>query len=770
MLETLARRIVAAPRRVLALVVLVIVGAAMFGLPVAGSLSAGGFRDPHSESAQASALLAERFDQTDMQLLVTVSSSAGVYGEAARRVGTEIVAALEASPQVAGVQSPWTVPPGAGDRLVSEDATAGLIVAPIRGNETESSDIARQLAAAVGSDRDRVNVRAGGPALVNAQIDTQTEHDLLVMEAIAIPLSFVVLVWVFGGLLAAALPLAVGVLAIVGSMAVLRTFTMFTEVSVFALNLSIAMGLALAIDYTLLLLNRYRDELAEGCSREQAVIRTMTSAGRTVIFSAVIVATSMVPLALFPMYFLRSFAYAGVGVVAFALCAALVITPAAITVLGARLDSWDIRRLIRRLMRRTPAAAEPAPRAVCGSKWYRWAKAVMRHWLVAGLAVTVVLLLLGAPFLGVRWGFPDERVLPRSASAHQVGHELRTNFATDSASDVTVVLPDAPGLTADELAGYAARLSEVTDVAWVSAPAGTFVRGRSVGPPSAPTGIADGSAFVTVGSVAPLFSDDSLEQLNDIRAVPAPGGTAVQLTGTAQINHDIVVAVTSRLTVVLTVIALTTLVWLFLLTGSIVLPIKALVLNALSLTAAFGALVWIFQDGHLGALGTTPSGTMAVTMPALLLCVAFGISMDYEVFLIARIREHWLASSRTAAANDEAVALGVARTARVITAAALIMSISFAALIGAQVSFMRMIGLGLMVAVLVDATLVRLILVPAFMHVMGRANWWAPAPLARWHDRFGIREAADAPDRPRSDPAPTPVAAVAAGAGAPAPG
>ncbi|MGV0838178.1 MMPL family transporter [Mycolicibacterium thermoresistibile] len=761
MLDALTRRIVAAPRRVLALTLLVLVGAAVAGIPVAGSLSAGGFRDPTSESTQASALLAERFDQADMQLLITVSSSAGVFGKAAQAVGTEIVGDLEASPYVASVQSPWSQPTGDAGELVSEDVTTGLIVAGIRGDETQSSDAAGQLAEQVAYDRDGVSVRAGGSAMVNAQIDAQTARDLLMMESIAIPLSFVVLVWVFGGLPAAALPLAVGVLAIVGSMAVLRMFTVFTEVSIFALNLSIAMGLALAIDYTLLLLSRYRDELAQNSDREQALIRTMTTAGRTVVFSAVIVATSMVPLAMFPMYFLRSFAYAGVAVVVFAACAALVITPAVITVLGARLDSLDLRKLVRRLRRRP----DPAPQAVRDSSWYRWAKAVMRHAVLAGLAVTALSLLLGAPFLGVRWGFPDERVLPESASAHRVGHELRTSFTTNSAANVTVVLPDTGDLTSDDLARYAADLSRVADVSWVSSPAGTFADGQPVGPPSAPTGFDAGSAFLTVGSVAPLFSDESTTQLTDLRTVAAPRDAPVQLTGTAPINHDIIVAVTSRLPIVLTVIAVTALVLLFLLTGSVVLPVKALMLNVLSLTAAFGALVWIFQDGHLDALGTTHTGTMAVTMPALLLCVAFGISMDYEVFLIARIREHWLASDRTTAANDESVALGLARTARVITAAALIMSISFAALIGAQVSFMRMIGLGLMVAVLTDATLVRLILVPAFMHVMGRANWWAPAPLARLHDRFGLRESVEPPQRAAAARGPRSRPAVLVGAG-----
>jgi putative drug exporter of the RND superfamily len=287
---------------------------------------------------------------------------------------------------------------------------------------------------------------------------------------------------------------------------------------------------------------------------------------------------------------------------------------------------------------------------------------------------------------------------------------------------------------------YAADLSRLPDVSAVSTPTSTFVTGTRTGPPSAPTGVAQGSVFVTVDSTAPLFSDRSEAQLDRLHAVAPPGAKHVDVTGTAQINRDSVHAVTSKLPLVLGLIAVIMFVLLFLLTGSVVMPLKALALNVLSLTAAFGAMVWIFQDGHLGAFGTTPTGTLVANMPVLLFCVAFGLSMDYEVFLVARIREFWLLSGRTRADSDESVALGIARTGRVITAAALVMSISFAALIAAHVSFMRMFGLGLTLAVLADATLVRMILVPAFMRVMGRWNWWAPRWLAWLHERLGFSD------------------------------
>ncbi len=712
------------------------VAAAVFGMPVAKSLSAGGFQDPTSESAMTTRLLAEKFGQSDQQLLITVTAPDSATGGRARAVATDIVDRLIRSPHVVGVSSAWTSPPQAAKELVSRDGKTGLIVAVIEGGENDAQHYAKALADEVAYDRGGITVRAGGAAMVYSFITAQTMRDLLLMESIAIPLSFLVLVWIFGGLLAASLPILVGLLAISGAMTVLRLITFTTDVSIFALNLTIALGLALAIDYTLLIVSRYRDELAAGADRDAALMRTMETAGRTVLFSAATVALSMAAMVLFPMYFLKSFAYAGVATVAFAAAAAVLVTPAAIVLMGDRLDALDVRRLMRRLLNRP----DPVARPVQQKFWYRSTKFVMRRAMPIGLGITALLLLLGAPFLGVKWGHPDDRVLPTAASPHLVGDQLRNDFASNFETTINVVVPDAGGAALADIDRYAADLSRVQDVSAVSAPTGTFIGGNRVGAPSAPTGVAQGSALLTVRSTAPLFSESSKTQLDHLREVPGPDGQAVLMGGGAQVSRDTVDAVTSRLPWVIGLIAATTFVLLFLLTGSVVLPLKALVLNVLSLSAAFGALVWVFQDGHLGALGTTSTGTLEATLPVLLLGIAFGLSMDYEVFLLSRIRENWLASPRTREDNSESVALGLAHTGRVITAAALIMSIAFAALIPAQVSFMRMFGIGLTLAVLVDATLVRMALVPAFMQVMGRWNWWAPAPLARLHQRIGLRE------------------------------
>jgi putative drug exporter of the RND superfamily len=711
-LARVARLAIRAPRAFLAAALLVTIAAGFFGAPVAKSLCACGFEDPAAESSRAAQLLTDDFGQGDSQLLIIVTAPDGYRSDAARRVGEQVTALLARSPYVATIASPWTSAPQAVGDLVSGDGRSGLIVAGINGAQNEIQQRAKELTDQVGHDRDGVTVQTGGAAVVDLQITEQSQRDLLLMESLAIPLSFAVLVWVFGGLLAAAIPVAVGGMAILGALAVLRGATLFTDVSIFALNLSAAMGLALAIDYTLLMLSRFRDERADGAAPEEAVVTMMVTAGRTVLFSATIVALSMAAMVLFPMHFLKSFAYAGVATVGFAALAALLVTPAAIMLSGERLTHKGFR-------------SRRQARPVEAQFLHRWTRLVMRRALPLGAAVVVLLLTLGAPFTGVTWGFPDDRVLPSSASAHQVGDRIRDDFADASALAVTVVLPDAAGVSGADLAAYRARLSEVTEVSAVSMP--VFAGDR---------------AFLVVHSTAPLFSERSQAQLDGLHAVGGPGGRDILLTGTAQTNRDSVDAITSRLPLVLGLIAAIMFVLLFLLTGSMAIPVKALALNLLSLSAAFGAMVWIFQDGHLGGLGTTSTGTLVANIPVLLFCIAFGLSMDYEVFLVSRIREFRLAGHR----NDEAVALGIARTGRVVTAAAAVMSISFAALIAADVSFMSMFGVGLTLAVLADATLVRMVLMPAFMRLLGDWNWWAPGWMTRLHHRFGLSHgAAEAP-------------------------
>lgn len=485
------------------------VSAAIFVVPVAKSLAAGGFSDPSAESSRAAQLLEDKFHQPGMQLVIMIVAPDGARGPAARAAGLEIVRYLTASRDVTGVTSPWTAPPRAAADLISIDGKSAMIVAGIAGGEKEAPARAKLIADTVlrnvAPEHRDLTILAGGSAMLFAQIISQTERDVLVMESIALPISFIVLVWVFGGLLAAALPLAVGGLAIVGSLSVLRLIAMCTDVSIFALNLSTALGLALAIDYTLLIISRYRDEVAAGADSHRALRTTMVTAGRTVVFSATTVALSLVAMVLFPMYFLKSFAYAGIATVTLCALASLAVTPAAIVLLGPRLDALDVRRGLGRLLRRS--ATRPGhPQELF---WYRWTKSVIRRAVLTGLAGSAVLLALGLPFLGVKWGFPDDRVLPASASARQVGDRIRDDFACNAESAVIVVVPDATGVTPAEFNRYAAQLSRVSGVQAVSSPTGTFPRGTQVAPPTGAAGLSDGSAFITVSSDALLFSSAS---------------------------------------------------------------------------------------------------------------------------------------------------------------------------------------------------------------------------------------------------------------------
>ncbi|AZZ83026.1 MULTISPECIES: MMPL family transporter [Gordonia] len=730
------RLIIAMPRRVLlgAFVLIVVCGA--YGATAAEHLLAGGYSAPNAESARADKVLAETFNRGGIQVVLKLDGPDGVdisRDPTAKALADNIIRELDANEHVQDqILSVWA-DPALDSALVSRDRTSTLIIAALEGGEDLAPARAAQIEEEFTGERDGFSIRVGGQALVYSQVNEQTSSDLLMAEAIAIPITFLVLIFVFGGLIAAALPVGIGIISIILTFALLRAIGSVTDVSVFALNLTTALGLALAIDYTLLLLTRYREEVDRGLERPDAIVRTLATAGRTVAFSAVTVALSLSALVLFPQYFLRSFAFAGLGVVAVAAFSALIITPAVLMVLGDRIDALDARKPVRRLLRLPP----PQPREPEDTRWYRLVQWVLRHALPVAAVVTIFLLVLGAPFLSLRMGFPDDRVLPESASSHAIQQEIRDDYEDDLSSAITIVVQGPAG--PESLAAYTRALSQVDDVNSAGSSAGTFVRGEPLAPGSPDESRGD-VHVVNVSTDRDPTSDAGMAQLDALRAVPAPERTDTLFTGLAATTDDTVSSIFAHTPWVLAIIAVATFVLLFLFTGSVVLPLKALALNILSLSATFGAMVWFFQEGHLDGLGTTATGTLNATVPVLLFCVAFGLSMDYEMFLLGRVREEWLKSDRTRGANDHAVALGLARTGRVITAAALLMSIVFAAIAASQVSFMRMFGVGLALAVVMDATLVRMFLVPAFMRLVGRANWWAPPPLRKLHDRFGLSE------------------------------
>ena len=713
---------------------LVLVGAVVFfavagtlGGGVASRLVAGGFDDPSSEFVEANEVLDEQFGQGSPNLVLLVSAENGSVDDApVAAAGQDLTDRLAAEPGVANVMSYWSM--GSPPPLASDDGTRALVVARITGDDDTVSDRVEELSATYGEPIDGATVGVSGYAEVFHQVSEQIEHDLVRAELIAFPVTLLLLLLVFRGVVAAVLPLAVGGLSIVGTFLVLRVLTEFVDVSIFALNLTTAMGLGLAIDYSLFIVSRYREELEAGFEPHEAVSRTVRTAGKTIAFSALTVAASLSALLVFPLTFLRSFAYAGVAVAAVAGISAVVVLPALLAVLGHRVNALSVRR-------KPPVPVEQGV-------WHRVARGVMRRpWPIA-LGTVAVLIFLGSPFLGIRLGLPDDRVLPDSASSRQVLDVMRSEFSGEEAQALPIVVPElgdaGTGEAADRaITAYATELSTLPGVARVDARTGVFLDGQHVpleGELTARFQSDTGTWLSVVPSVEPMSAAG--EQLvADLRGTEAPfdvlvGGSAAQLVDT----ND---ALMSRLPLAAAIIAVITFVLLFLMFGSVVVPIKALALNVLSLTATFGAMVWIFQDGHLsGLLDFTPTGTLDATTPILMFCIAFGLSMDYEVFLLSRIKEE----HDRGLPNVEAVAHGLERTGRIVTAAALLITIVFLAIGTSSVTFIKLFGIGLSLAVLMDAFVIRGTLVPAFMRLAGETNWWAPGWMKKIHDRFGISE------------------------------
>jgi putative drug exporter of the RND superfamily len=736
MLTTLGRFTVRRRRLVVSLTVLFLVVAAVLGTGAFGVLKAGGFDDPSSESAQAQQLLEDRFGGGDPNVVLIADAGRSVDDADVAAAGlalTEAVSGMEGVEQVASYWSLGNAPP-----LRSESGNSALLVARVTGaDEAEIADRVTMLRDSVEGTAwtlDGVtpfDVQVGGREAVFADVGHTIEGDLLRAEMIAVPLTILLLLFVFRSVVAASLPLAVGVVAVFGTLLSLFVIGSITDVSIYAINLTTALGLGLAIDYSLFIVSRFREELKAGRTVEAAVVRTIETAGRTVLISGLTVAVSLAALLVFPMYFLRSFAYAGIAVVAMAVGASLLTLPALLAMIGTRIDRFRIGR--------PAAAAKPEHEGF----WHRVATFVMRRPMPIAIATTAFLLLLGSPFLRVNFATPDDRVLPADAPARLASETLRTDFSGNASESFGVVLDGIGPDDTDTIDTTAATISQLEGVARVESSSGVFVDGAL-----ATTTEFDGRFQIVddVGpaswmSVVPTFAVVSAEGerlVQQIRSLDLPAD--VQVEGQAAGLVDTKASIADRLPLALAIIVLATFALLFLLSGSILVPVKALILNALSLTATFGAMVWIFQDGNLAdLLGFTATGAIDVSMPILMFCIAFGLSMDYEVFLLSRIKEE---HDRTGD-NVTSVALGLERTGRIVTAAAALLAITFFAFGTSGVSFIKMFGIGLGIAVLMDATIVRGLLVPAFMRLAGEANWWAPAPMRRFHDRFGIRESDD---------------------------
>lgn len=733
---------------IIALAVVFTALAGLFGADVQSHLKSGGFEDPRSESSRAEALLEETFGSGAPDVLLVVTAADGnVDDPAVAAAAGDLVDWIATQSNVEQVVDYWRL--GNPPPLRSDGGDRALVFVRLSGSEDDRIQAAGALRHATQEQvaDGAIQVGVGGEFATYHELNEIIEEDLLTAEMIALPITLILLVIVFGSVAAALLPLAIGGISIVGTFLVLTVIAGMTDVSIFSLNFTTAMGLGLSIDYSLLVVSRFREELAGGHPVNDAVWRTVRTAGRTVLFSALTVASSLVALLVFTQYFLRSFAYAGIAVVGLAAVGAVVVLPAILAVVGHNVNRWQVRR--------------PSPVADDQGRWYRLAMVVMRRPIPIATAGLLFLLVLGAPFLRVELGFPDERVLPPEATTREVGEILRLEFNAAEATPTVVVASGIgdPQARANDVGDYARELSRLPGVARVDALTGSYLGGTQVVGPTELSGrfaVSDATWLTVIPSVETLSADG--EQLvRDVRAVDAPfevlvGGPSAELLDGKAGMFD-------RLPLALLVIALITFIVLFLSFGSVLMPLKAIVLNLLSLSATFGALVWVFQDGRFESLlGFTATGTLVITMPVLMFITAFGLSMDYEVFLLSRVREEF---DRTGD-NTLSVARGLERTGRIVTAAAVLISVVFLSFALGRVSFITMFGLGMALAVLVDAFIVRTTLVPAFMRLAGRANWWAPAPLQRVYDRIGFREvvdldlvAASAPD-PNPRPASTP--------------
>ena len=700
-------------RRRLVLVIALLVGVVgvIWGTTIFSKVqTAGGFDAPGSQSQHEANLATKAFGRDAGDVVVLYSSTTlTTAAPAFRSAVTATLAALPHS-KVESSASYWLT---GSRRFVSATGKQTYAVIELAG----SSDTARQSNYdAIKNDLSAPGLRSqvGGVVPTNETIDQQTTANITRAEGLSFPVLLILLLVIFGSLTAASLPLAIGALGILGSFTALRLLTLVTGVSVFSLNITTILGLGLGIDYGLFLVSRFREELHRQDSVEDAVSRTVATAGRTVLVSGVTVAIVLASLMLFPETILRSIGYGGVATVVIDMIAALTVLPALLAVLGPKVNSLRIRRSVQR-----PPAAEAS------GGWYRLAHSVMRLPLLYAVPIVVLLLALGSPFLKVVWGGVDATVLPASAAPRVVTESLNRDFPGNPTAPIEAIVQfrgpvAASPARAASLADYTSRLGHVPGVTAAQV-----------------TGVHGNVARIDLSYGPGPYTPQARAIAGQARDVAAPPGATAQVGGQTAALADQLSSIGHTLPWMALAVVIATFLLLFLAFGSLVLPLEAIVANILSLSAMYGVVTWIFQDGHLsGLLGFTPNGTISPTIPVLMFAIMFGLSMDYEVFLLSRIRERYVATGD----NTGAIASGLQRTGGVITSAALLLVIVIGMFSLSSITFIKLLGVGMIVALVLDATLVRLLLVPATMRLLGDANWWAPAPLRRLHARYGIRE------------------------------
>ena len=694
-------------RRVVIFAAVFFVIAGAIGGSVASKLAPYGADDPATESVKASDRLeVDGYRQAEVIVLIQNISPSSPAGKG--RIG-QLEAQLEHNPDVASVTSYLeTHSPD----FVSHSGNATYLAVGLKPtDDKEQQDAAKRIADSL---EGQPGVGVGGIALAQEQVNKQVEKDLRMAELLAFPILFLLSLLFFRSAVAALLPLLIGGLAIVGTFLALRIANEFVDVSIFALNLTTGLGLGLAIDYSLFVVSRYREEIAKSGPGAEAMRRTLNTAGRTVLFSSTTVAVALASLMVFPQRFLYSMGLGGALVALLAALIALTVLPAVLALLGNRVNALSPSFLQRR--------AERDATVTESGFWYRLSRVVMRRPVGIATATAALLLVLGIPFYSLKFTSVDAQVLPESASARQVDNVMRAEFPPFHDTPVLALVENA---TPSSLSAVGRQLAGAKGIAEVQPP----VRLKS------------GDAVIQAFQDSSYISDKSRNAVKDIRALPNPDGSTVLIGGASAHFVDLQSSLASHAPIALAIVIVATLIVLFLMTGSVVLPVKQLVMNALNLSAVFGILVFIFQDGRLeGLLDYKSQGALEQTMPILLFAVVFGLSTDYGVFLLSRIKE----ARDNGASDSECVAIGLERTGRIVTAAALLFAIAIGAFATSQIVFIKENGVGTALAVLLDASLIRALLVPSLMELLGRWNWWAPKPLRRLHHRFGLSDATGA--------------------------
>jgi RND superfamily putative drug exporter len=716
MLTRLGRLAVRRSRAVLIGVLLTFLGLAAYGAGAQNDLDLARWSSPGTESVRAGDVLREEFGTGNPNLALLVTARDGdVDSAGTREAGRALAQEVERLPLVTDVTSYWDADSRA---LRGTDGRRALVLVRLEGSATEAREQLATLSPRLTRTTPELAVQVGGQEEISRQVGEQARTDFLRAELFALPAVLLLLVLVYRRTTAALLTVAVGLLSVLGTLAGLRVIAQFTEVSTFAANLALVLGLGLGVDYSLFVISRYREERAAGRPQPDAVVRATAVAGRTVVFSGVTVAVSLCALLVFPFFFLSSFAYAGVLVVVTAVAGAVVFLPAALARWGHRVERPDAR--------------------TSSGFWHRTALAAMRRPLLAGAGVLTVLLLAASPLLGLRFGLPDERTLPEGTSSRTTSEIVHEEFPAEPTDSIQVVLAKpttkSPATTTTAATrAYAAQLSSIQGVFQVEAPSGTYRDGQRTGAPGQDRLTApDGRVRLALVPTQEAMRGDVPALVERVRDTPAPADVLVG--GYPGETTDFRATLLDRLPLAAGLVLGATYLILFLMTGSVLLPLKATVLNLLSLAVMFGCLVWVFQEGNLsGVLGFTPTGSIEPSIPVLMFCVAYGLSMDYEVFLLSRIKEEHDRTGDTGLA----VAEGIRRSAPLITAAAGILALSFLSYATGGVVFLKELGIGTALTILVDATLIRVVLLPVTMRLAGRANWWAPKPLRR----FRIREA-----------------------------